>query len=72
MRYGPVLGGQLSLAMLGTSGRALTVAERQGYAGAEAKLLLRPISFTFGAYSRFSGSAPGDARLFSAGVGVGF
>lgn len=72
MRYGRRVGGQLSAAMLRTGAHALTLAPHQGYAGAEARIFLIPLSFTFGGYGRISGSAPGDERLFAAGIGVGF
>ncbi|MFL5539474.1 MAG: carboxypeptidase-like regulatory domain-containing protein [Longimicrobiaceae bacterium] len=72
LRYGRRVGGQLSAAMLRTGAHALTIAPHQGYAGAEARIFLIPLTFTFGGYGRISGSAPGDERLFAAGIGVGF
>ena len=70
-RTGRWAGVQLAAALLHTGDRALTVAPRQSYAGAEARIYLRPITFTAGGYGRIAGSAPGDDRLLSVGVGLG-
>lgn len=72
VRFGKHLGGQIGVAALRTSSHALTVAPGQGYAGAEARIHFIPLTFTVGGFGRISGSAPGDAKLFAAGVGLGF
>jgi hypothetical protein len=71
-RLGPRVGAQLSVAALRTSGHPLTVAPDQTFGGLEARFHLMPLTFTLGGYRRLAGSAPGDARFLSAGVGVGF
>jgi hypothetical protein len=70
-RSGAHVGAQLTAAMLRTGNRALTVAPRQSYAGAEARIFLTPVTFTIGGYGRIAGSAPGDGRLLSVGFGLG-
>jgi hypothetical protein len=70
-RTGRHVGIQLTAATLYTESRALTVAPDQSYAGAEARIFLTPLTFTIGAYGRIEGSAPGDSRLLSIGVGLG-
>jgi hypothetical protein len=70
-RLGPRYGAGVSAAVLRTIGNPLSVAERQTFAGAEARLLRVPLTLTFGGYGRIAGKAPGDTRMFAFTVGMG-
>lgn len=72
VRAGRHLGAELAGAVLYTDRRALTVAPDQSYAGAQARIFLDPITVTLGGYGRVDGTAPGDGRLFSVSIGVGY
>ena len=69
--YVQPFGGQLSVSAIRTSHKAWSVGPNQTFVGGEARVMAFMLSLTGGYYARVSGTAPGDSRLVSLGVGLG-